>query len=226
VGTSTDILRSLRHARPLSSPATVKGQDETEGASISVVDALVHAGNGRTVVSPLKTISYRASGGDSERRTYADDEGVTIESQDGGYVLAWSAQAQAPDFLKIVSQLVDTSVEVQLSLPADEKAAPGVERQITTSLSTALTVIADHPEIEAIEVTAVDETFGWTANDPYAHQRHELTRVILAFSVLDPTQLVRLLTETGAPHIKDDLAGIAASVVHLTDTTTTSSAVA
>jgi hypothetical protein len=180
-------------------------------------------GDGRALVSPLETIPYRASGGDSERRTYADGEGVTIESQDGGYVLAWSAQAQAPDFLKIVGQLVGASVEAELSLPAEQ----GDERQVTAALSDALTAVADHPEIEAIEVNAEDETFRWTVTDPYARERHDLTRVILAFSVLDdPAQVVRLIAETGAPHIKSDLAGIIASVGHLTDTTTASSAAA
>lgn len=218
MGTSPDIFRSLRQ---LSSSAAVAAQDETSGASVSVVDAVVHAGNGRTAVRPLETISYQASGGDSERRNYADGEGVTIESQDGGYVLAWSAQTQAPDFLRIVGRLVDTSVEAELSLPA-----AGDERRVTTPLFKALTVVADHPKIEAIEVNADDETFRWTMTDPYAHERIDLTRVILAYSALDLTQIVRLIAETGAPHIKGDLAGIAASVGHLTDTATASPAAA
>jgi hypothetical protein len=181
-------------------------------------------------MSPLETIPYRASGGDSERRTYDGGEGLTIESQDDGYVLAWSAEAHAQDFLRIVSQLVDAAAETELSLPpelparADETLATdepveGDEHRTVVSLADALTVVADHPEIEAIEVNADDETFMWTMTDPYARERHDLTRVLLAFSVLhDPARITQLIGDTGARRVKGDLAGITASVMHLAHT--------
>lgn len=175
-------------------------------------------------MSPLQTIAYQASGGDSERRSYAGGEGLTIESQDEGYVLAWSARTHAQDFLRIVSQLVDVSTETELSLPpvptdktvAYEKEYQEPAHRTVFSLADALSVVADHPEVEAIEIHADDETFVWTATDPYARERRDLTRVMLAFSALNEGQIVRLLEDTGAPHIRNDLAGIVASAAHLT----------
>jgi hypothetical protein len=183
----------------------------------------------RHAVSPVQTIAYRASGGDSERRSYASGEGLTIESQDDGYVLAWSAETRAQDFLRIVSRLVDDSAETELLLPpefaapTDETAASNEDRdqeppayRALLPLAEALTVAAGHPEVEAIEVNADDETFMWTMTDPYARERHDLTRVLMAFSVLNPSRVEQLIEDTGAPHVKNDLASIIASAEYLT----------
>jgi hypothetical protein len=209
----------------------VQSQDEARGGGASIKSVNGHAGNGNgqlvngngagPIVSslekgPLEKVPYQASGGDSERRLYEGGEGIIIESQDNGYVLAWSAEAQAPAFLRAVSKLVNGSAKVKIE-----------DRRRTKSLAKALRVVTDHPETDVIEVDADDETFRWTMYDPYADERRDLARVTLAFSVLDPERVQGLIAETGAPHIKGDLADIVASIGHLTHThLTTSSAAA
>jgi hypothetical protein len=167
-------------------------------------------------VSPDKVIPYEASGGSSERRAYKDEEGLTIESQKDGYVLAWSAETPARGFMEAVSKLVDASAATEL--------LPRTNGRVSIPLAEAIAAVAKHPDTKVIEVTSDDESFVWTATDPSARSRHNLTRVAVAFSALDSARVEKFISDTAAPQIKDDLDGIIESAERLTHSTPTATA--
>lgn len=160
-------------------------------------------------MSAMDTITYRASGGASERRLYKDGEGLTIESQDAGFVLAWSSLTHAHEFLDAVSRFVETTADTEISPQSNGRAA--------IPLAEAMAEIALHPDVEAIQVESKDETFLWTATDPTAGDRLDLSRVVLAFSALDHALVRYFISRTAAPEVKSDLRGIMRSAEHVTD---------
>jgi hypothetical protein len=236
VGTATDIFKSLRGVtsfldftsvgifyvgnpyggnsfvledKASSTSIEVEAQDGGAGTGVAVCGERNGDGWAEPTVSPIKTIPYQAPGRDSERREYADGEAVTIDSEAKVCVLAWSAEIGAPDFLRFVGQLVNAS-SVKLEY--------GVERPRRRALSKALKMVAGRPEVDAIQVDVGDDSFMWSSTDIWALDRQDLRRVSMAFSALDPARVEGLIAETAATEIKGDLAGIIASVDHLTHT--------
>ena len=229
MGNPTDIFKSLRGIPSFLSPTPVGSSYGVEAqVRPASANGAVQTVNGSTghnylvedlvesIVSPPETIPYQASGGDSERREYEGGEGLLIEAQGNGYVIAWSAEVLASDFLDIVGRLVDAR-------PVLEDVT-GKRRK--KSLSKARAMVADNEEIDAIQIDAHDEIFRWTSRDPYARERSDLTRVTLASLALDPGRVMGLIAVTATPNIKGDLAGIAASIGHLTHMHVTASSAA
>ncbi len=167
-------------------------------------------------MSSVETILYQASGGDSERRSYEGGEGLTIESQDEGYVLAWSAVAHAGEFMRVVSELVAASAVTEL--------LPRTNGRASVSLAEAVDAVASHPEVKVIEVNSDDETFVWTATGPNARGRPDLSCVAIAFSALDPVRVKQFITDTATPQIKGDLTHILESAERLTGSTPSTAA--
>jgi hypothetical protein len=160
-------------------------------------------GHGPGMIAELRP--YVASGGQSELWSYADGEGLTIESQEGGsYVIAWSAHVPAAEFLRSVGGLVDASVEVELTPPAD-----GVE---SVSLATALELINEQPaRFDFLAVDTPQQSYTWAAVDPAADAGEypdASGEVGIMFSVLEQALVAKLIRTTATSHVKEDLSNI------------------
>jgi hypothetical protein len=166
-------------------------------------------------VSAAKTIEYgEKSGRPSELRAYEAGEGLTIEAQEDGYVLAWSAHIPADTFMEAVKTLVDASAEAELSpSPNGRHALPFAE---------ALAIVGQQAsEFSFITVATADESFSWEAADPGAKGPYPQApgEVGIMFSALNRIAVERMIETTATPHVLEDISGILDSAQHLTRST-------
>jgi hypothetical protein len=172
-------------------------------------------------MGPRATTPYRASGGDSELRSYDAGEGLTIESQLGGsYALAWSARVSPSDFLQVVGSLVDASADTELSPPTNGR--PSIPLREATAI-----VQAKPEQFHFIAVDAPSDSFTWEAINPSAKAEEypELPgEVGIAFSALNRTWVRQLITATATRHVCEDIEDILASAERLTAPSTPASA--
>lgn len=109
-----------------------------------------------------RTVRYRASGGDSELRTYAaEGEGLTIELHAGGsFVVAWSARLPALRFLCVVARFVDANAKMQLSPVDGSSGIPFAEAGEVAIVSSKLDPTALTSLIESTATPCVKQDVG------------------------------------------------------------------
>lgn len=163
-------------------------------------------------MSLRNTIRYQASGGDSELRSYAEGEGLTIESHDGGsYVVAWSARVPARRFLEALERLVDAGAETQLSPAADGRSSIRFDEALSF-------VDAAPRRYHFIAIDTAGESFTWDAADPEAEGAYPDVpgEVGVVFSKFDRAEVASLIESTATPRVKRDIRNVLASAERLT----------
>jgi hypothetical protein len=168
-------------------------------------------------VTPPKIAAYGGPTRPSELRSYEAGEGLTLETQDDGYVVAWSAHVTAEEFMRAVQSLV---------AKATAEVSPLTNGHGGIPLDQAMTIVAEHPqEATFIKVAADDESFSWEAADPSAKGPYPEVpgEVGVMFSALNNQLVERMIESTATPHVQEDIAGILDSAQHLTRSTPTAS---
>jgi hypothetical protein len=168
----------------------------------------------------LASKPYRASGGESELRTYGAGERLQIEAQEDGYVVAWSAEADASTFMRAVGHLIDASAETELS-------PPHMNGRKSVSFVEADAAVASNPDnFRFIVVESADSNFSWSVVNPAtpAAKRDAPGQVVVAFRAFDEACVVGLIEKTATPHVRSDVRGIVESAERLTHSAPSTSA--
>jgi hypothetical protein len=160
-------------------------------------------------VKAPKIAAYGGSKRPSELRSYEEGEGLTIETQDEGYVVAWSAHVPAETFMRAVQSLV---------AQATAEVSPWTNGHGNISLHEAAAIVTDHPhEVTFIRVAADDKSFSWEPADPSAKGSYPAVpgEVGIMFSALNNTVVERMIEITATPHVQEDISGILDSAQRL-----------
>jgi hypothetical protein len=168
-------------------------------------------GRSRRVKPPVATKRYEASGGDSELRTYGGGEKLLIEAQEDGFVVAWSATADASKFMRAVRSLIEVAAEAELTPPLNG-------RPVIPFTKADAAVTSSPGDFRFITVEAEDDSFIWSAVNPNTpfDGPDAPGQVAFAFSSLNRTWVAQLIEATATEQVQADIVGILESTERLT----------
>jgi hypothetical protein len=189
--------------------AAVKVNGHTDGPKVNGHDALAEV-----VVSPLDTIPYQASGGDSEHREYEQGEGLTIEKHLRSFSVLWTAREPSPaKFMHRLGALVLVSSKGRVIVGPSEGARHPFAEVVADLDDGSLDVDFIHADFPEAAVTwqAVN---GNAAQHPTA--KSEIGIIWTKRSKFRPELLRALIDATATKHVADDVEGIIESTEQLT----------